>query len=63
MVESMGSLNVRSGSEEEDHYEGVWEADFGPVDESVAQALEESEDVMVGGIQDEGLDRSLRTGC
>jgi len=33
----------------------VWEADFCAVDEAIAHGFEEGEDVMVFGVEDEGL--------
>ncbi|KAJ6257722.1 LOW QUALITY PROTEIN: hypothetical protein Dda_7510 [Drechslerella dactyloides] len=41
-------------------HEGVREAHFRPVDEAVAQTLEEREGVMVGRVEDDGVDGSLR---
>lgn len=42
-----------TGAEEEDHDEGVGEADFGAVDEAVAETFDDGEDVMVLGVEDE----------
>lgn len=33
-----GLLGERAGAEEECHYEGVWEADFGAIDETITEA-------------------------
>lgn len=42
-----------SGFEEEDHDEGMREADFGAVDEAIAQGFEEDEGLVVGGVEDD----------
>ena len=40
-----------AGAEEEDHDEGVREADFGAVDEAVAECFEEDEGLMVARVE------------
>ena len=42
-----------AGAEEEDHYEGVGEADFGAVDGAIAQGFEEGEGLVVGGVEED----------
>ena len=41
----------RVGAEEEHHDEGVWEADFGAVDEAIADGFEEDEGIMEAGVE------------
>lgn len=49
-----------AGAEEEDHDEGVGEADFGAVDEAIADGLEEDEGLVVGRVEDDfALDIAL----
>ena len=48
-------MSQRAGAEEEDHYEGVREADFGAVDDAIAEAFYEGEEVVVRGVEEEGV--------
>lgn len=50
-------------AEEEDHNEGVREADFGAVDEAVAGTFEDGEDRVEGGGHDDWVDEFLKTIC
>jgi len=47
--------DVRAFAEEECHDEGVGEADFGAVDEAIADGFDEGEYVVVLGVEDEGF--------
>ena len=46
-------LTNGAGAEEEDHDEGVGEADFGAVDQPIANGFEEDEGLLVLRIQDD----------
>lgn len=48
-----------AGAEQEDHDEGVGEADFGAIDEAVADCLDEGERGMVAGVEDYALQGGL----
>lgn len=49
-----------TGAEEEDHDEGVGEADFGAVDQTVADGFEEDEGLVVGRVEEDfALDIAL----
>lgn len=45
-----------SGSEEQDHDEGMREAHFGAVDGSIAGTLDDSKEVLVLRVEDDALD-------
>lgn len=45
-----------AGAEEHDHDEGVWEADFGAVDEAIADGFDEDEGLVVFGVEDDFLE-------
>jgi len=47
--------HVRAFAEEECHDEGVGEADFGAVDEAIADSFDEGKYVVVLGVEDEGF--------
>lgn len=54
----------RAGAEEKDHDEGVGEADFGAVDEAIADGFEEDERLVIGWVEDDlALDVFLEDGC
>ncbi len=44
--------DVRAGSEEEHHDESVRKADLAAIDDAVADAFDEGEDVMVSRVED-----------
>lgn len=46
-------LTDGAGAEEEDHDHGVGKADFGAVDEAIADGFEEDEGLMVGWVEDD----------
>lgn len=48
-----------AGAEEEDHDEGVGEAHFCAVDDAIADAFDEGEDLVVLGVEDDALERFL----
>lgn len=56
------SVNLRAGPEQAYHDQGVREAHLGAIHGAVARALENGEDVMVLGVEDDALDRGLRFG-
>ena len=51
-----------AGAEEEDHDEGVGEAHFCAVDDAIADAFDEGEDVVVLRVEDDALERFLEPG-
>lgn len=53
LVDEPELLAYGAGAEEEDHDERVGEADFGAVDEAVADGFEQDEGLVVGGVEDD----------
>ena len=52
-------LAVGAGAEEEDHDEGVGEADLGTVDEPITRGLDDGEEIVVDGVAEEGREEFL----
>lgn len=43
--------NLRSGSKQENHNQGMWKADLGTIDCAVARSLHDGEHIGISGIQ------------
>jgi hypothetical protein len=58
-VDEVDLLAERARAEEEDHDQGVGEADFGAVDRAIADGFEEGERCFVLRVEDDGFERGL----
>lgn len=59
LVDEAELLLDGAGAEEQDHDEGMGEADFCAIDGAIAGALDDGEQVMVGRVEDDALDGGL----
>jgi hypothetical protein len=53
-------MDVRAGPEEEHHDQRMGKADLAAVDDAIADAFDEGEDVMISMVEDNPLERVLR---